>query len=209
MSTGIASKSSSPTSQRGAKTQERREQILSAADAHFRKFGYAETTVAELAKAIDVSPAYIHKLFGSKQGLGDAVVGKTLSDVATELRQVLHSSKPAATRLRLLYQTVVRRGTELFTNEEKLHDLAITACIEKWPAVQEHQAALLDIIRSLIAEGRELGEFERKTPIAETSSAVQQTLELFSQPLFLRQHSDDPELRAMGVADLVLRSLAY
>jgi hypothetical protein len=42
----------------------------------------------------------------------------------------------------------------------------------------------------------------------ETSLAVRQTLELFSQPLFLERSIDDPEGRAACVADLVLRSLA-
>lgn len=196
------------TGRRGLKGQERRTQMLEAADSYFRTVGYASTTVAELAKAIDISPAYIHKLFGSKQGLADAVCGMALAGIRAELGEIARSQRPTATRLRLMFQTVARRGAELFSLHPKLHELAVTACSEKWPAVQEHQTALLDLIRELIIEGRTLGEFERKTPLAETSLAVQQTLELFSMPLFLKQHSDDTEARAMCVADLVLRGLA-
>jgi AcrR family transcriptional regulator len=209
MSTAAATRPSVPSEPRGAKGLERRTQILTAADSHFRQFGFADTTLAELAKSIDVSTAYIHKLFGSKQGLAEAVCERELGRIADELREIAgNSAIAAATRLRLIFQAVARRGSELFFNNQKLHELAVTACVEKWSAVQQHQAELLVVVRELIAEGRNSGEFERKTPIVEVSLAVHQTLELFSQPIFLRQHFSNAEERARCVADLVLRSLA-
>jgi len=210
MSTAIEDRHSGAGSagQRGPAEHERREQILNAANAYFRNYGYVKTTVADLAQSIGLSKAYIYKFFESKQAIGEAVCRQALGGVADELRRIASGPKPAATRLRLIYQTVARRGAELCFNDRKLHDLAVTACVEKWQAILEHQAALLEIIRGLIVEGRESGEFERKTSIAETSLAVLQTLELFSQPLFLEQNIDDPEGRAACVADLVLRSLA-
>ncbi len=193
---------------RGPVEHQRRAQIMDAANTHFRTYGYAKTTVADLAKAIELSSAYIYKFFDSKQAIGEAVVRQALGEIAHELRQVAGGPKPAATRLGLIYQTVARRGMELCFNDRKIHDLAVTACTERWQPVREYQAALLAIIRGLLVEGRESGEFERKTPIAEVSLAIQQTLELFSQPLFLQQASDDPQERAERVANLVLRSLA-
>jgi AcrR family transcriptional regulator len=187
---------------------ERREQILAAANTYFRTYGYAKTTVSDLAQAIGLSTAYIYKFFDSKQAIGEAVVRQLLSVVTAELRVIVSGPKPAATRLRLLYIAVARLVAEDCLHDRKAHDLAVTACREKWQAVRDHQAALLDILRGLITEGRELGEFERKTPIAETSLAVHHTLELFSQPLFLEQNIDDPEGKAGSVANLVLRSLS-
>jgi AcrR family transcriptional regulator len=194
--------------QRGPVEHERRDQILDAANVHFRNYGYAKTTVADLAKAVGLSTAYIYKFFESKQAIGEAVCRQALGQVGDELREIANGSKPAASRLRLIYQTVARRGAELCFNDRKLHDLAVTACTERWQSVRDHQARLLEIIRGLLVEGRESGEFERKTPIAETSLAILQTLELFSQPLILEQNIDDPEGRAESVANLVLRSLA-
>ena len=118
------------------------------------------------------------------------------------------SDRSASTRLRLVFETAARRGAELCFNDRKLHDLAVTACNENWGSVVSHQAALLDVIRALVAEGRESGEFESKTPIAETTLAIQQILELFSKPTFLEQNIDDPEGRARNMANMVLRSLA-
>lgn len=193
---------------RGPVEHERRNQILEAANVHFRTYGYVKTTVADLAKAIGLSPAYIYKFFESKQAIGEAVCRQALGRVADELREIAREPKPAATRLRLTFQTVARRGAEVCFSDRKLHDLAVTACAENWQPIRDHQAALLEIIRGLLVEGRESGEFERKTPIAETSQAILQTLELFSQPLLLEQNIADPEGRAESVANLVLRSLA-
>jgi AcrR family transcriptional regulator len=198
----------SPPGQRGPVEHERRAQILEAANTYFRTYGYGKTTVADLAKAIGLSTAYIYKFFESKQAIGGAIAAQVLGGVALELREIVKLPKPAATRLRLVYQTVARRGAETCFTDRKLHDLAVIACTEKWEAIRDHQATLLDIIRELVAEGRESGEFERKTPIAETCLAILQTLELFSQPLFLEQNIDDPVGKAESVANLVLRSLA-
>lgn len=194
--------------QRGPVEHERRDQILYAAGEHFRSYGYTKTTVADLAKAIGLSTAYIYKFFASKQAIGEAICRRTMGQIADEARAIAASDRPAATRLRLVFQTVAKRGAELCFHDRKLHDLAVTACNENWSSVVGHQAALLEVIRTLVTEGRESGEFERKTPIAETCLAIQQILELFSKPVFLEQNIDDPEGRAVNVANMVLRSLA-
>jgi hypothetical protein len=66
---------------------------------------------------------------------------------------------------------------------------------------------MLDLIRELVAEGREKGEFERKTPFEETCRAILQTMEPFWHPRLLEEHLDDLEERATAMANLVLRSL--
>lgn len=201
-------RSPSPRGQRGPVEHERREQILEAANTYFRNFGYAKTTVADLAQAIGLSTAYIYKFFDSKQAIGEAICGEVLGAVADELREIAASRKPAASRLRLVYQTVARRGAETCFTERRLHDLAVTACTEQWQAVQDHLAALAEIVHALIVEGREAGEFERKTPIGEITRAIMLTLEMFAKPVLLDQNIDDPESKADSIANLVLRSLS-
>lgn len=198
----------SPTGQRGPVEHERRDQILNAADSYFRTYGYAKTTVADLAKEVGLSTAYIYKFFESKQAIGEAITRKVLGGLVAELREVARQPKPAAKRLRLIFQTVARRGAELCFTDRKIHELAVTACGEKWQSVREYEAALLDIIHGLVLEGREAAEFERKTPITETSQAIYQTLELFASPVLLERNLDDPEGKSEAVANLVLRSLA-
>jgi AcrR family transcriptional regulator len=199
---------SQPAGQRGPAAHERRTQILEAANAHFRTYGYEKTTVADLAKAIGVSGAYIYKFFDSKQSIGEAICAQSLGRIVDQLRLIVESPKPAAARLRLIYTTVARRGADLCFLDRRLHDLAVIACGEKWPVVAEYQTRLAKIVRGVISQGRRNGEFERKTSIAETSAAVMLTLDLFSFPTMLMHNIDDPEGKAMSVVNLVLRSLA-
>jgi AcrR family transcriptional regulator len=198
----------SPTGQRGPVEHERRDQILDAADSYFRTYGYTKTTVADLAKEVGLSTAYIYKFFESKQAIGEAITRKVLGSILAELREVAQRPKPAATRLRLIFQTVARRGADVCFSDRKIHELAVIACSERWQSVRDYEAALLDIIHGLVVDGREAGEFERKTPIAETSQAIYQTLELFANPTFLERSLDDPNGKSESVANLVLRSLA-
>ncbi len=197
-----------PSGQRGPVEHDRRRQILDAAHDHFKTYGYAKTTVGDLAKAIGLSPAYIYKFFESKQAIGEAAVREALSVVIVELQTIAAAAKPAATRLRLVYRTVAERGVELCFKDRKMFDLAVAACDEKWQAIADYQACLSGIIRTLVTEGREAGEFERKTPIAETTEAILMTLEIFARPTMLEQNLDDPIGRAENMANLVLRSLA-
>ena len=53
--------------QRGPSDHNVRDQIIVAANEHFAHFGYDKTTVADLAKAIGFSKAYVYKFFDSKQ----------------------------------------------------------------------------------------------------------------------------------------------
>ncbi|HET6608150.1 MAG TPA: TetR/AcrR family transcriptional regulator [Rhodopila sp.] len=194
--------------QRGPAEHERREQILKAADEHFRHYGYNKTTVADLAKAIGLSTAYIYKFFESKQAIGEAVCSVALGRISVDLRKIAQEPRPAADRLRLIYPRLASLSKELLFNERELHDLAANACTENWQAIHDHQAAILEIVRDIILQGREAGEFEKKTPIDEACRAIMQTLEPFWKPIFLEQNFDELEERALAVANLVLRSLA-
>jgi AcrR family transcriptional regulator len=196
-----------PLGHRGPVKHERREQIVKAANEHFRRYGYNKTTVADLANAIGLSTAYIYKFFESKQAIGEAVCAASLGEIASDLRKIARQPKSAAERLRAMYQSVTRQSAELYFNERKLHEIVITACSEKWRPVREREEAMLELIRELVTEGREKGEFERKTPLEETCRAILQTMEPFWHPRLLEEHLDDLDERAAAMANLVLRSL--
>src|SRR5258708_38300541 len=59
--------------QRGPADHKRRQQILQAADEHFRLYGYRKTTLADIAKSIHLSTPYIYKFFDSKQAIAEAM----------------------------------------------------------------------------------------------------------------------------------------
>src|SRR6185369_17973098 len=109
---------SQATGQRGPVEHERREQIIRAADEHFRRYGYNKTTVADLAKAIGVSGAYVYRFFESKQAIGEAVCSMTLGRIDARLMEIATDPQVTATnRLRALYRCLAEKGIELFFKE--------------------------------------------------------------------------------------------
>src|ERR1700761_29681 len=95
--------------QRGPADHERREQIIAAADEHFRHYGYGKTTVADLARSIGLSSAYIYKFFESKQAIGQAVCQQILAEIIVEITALAEERTPASDRLRRIFQTLARR----------------------------------------------------------------------------------------------------
>ena len=196
--------------QRGPAEHERRQQILEAADAHFRRYGYNKTTVADLAKAIGVSAGYVYRFFESKQAIGEAVCTMTLARIDDELLAIASDSKrPAATRLRGIYENLAKRGIELFFNERKLHDLVVVAVESRWSSVMRHKDVMLEAAQRVVDNGRASGEFERETPRDEICRAIFETLEPFAHPMLLElKEPAELEASVVAVSNLVLRSLA-
>jgi hypothetical protein len=72
-------------------------------------------------------------------------------------------------------------------------------------AYEDHLRATL---AKILREGRESGEFERKTPLDETTAATFLVMQPYSNPLFLEHTLDEAEGAAAQLASLILRSLA-
>jgi hypothetical protein len=79
---------------------------------------------------------------------------------------------------------------------------------EKWRATKNHEAAVQDVIRRVLSDGREAGEFERKTPIDETCRAIFLTMLPFWHAIILQERLEQLDEDTTLAANLVLRSLA-
>ncbi len=196
------------TGQRGPAEHERREQIIAAADVHFRHYGYSKTTVADLAKAIGLSTAYIYKFFDSKRAIGEATCDRCLTGILDKVTAIADAPLPASERLRRVFLELTRQAAELLFHDRKMHDIVAFALSERWTSVEKHETALRAVIRRIVQDGRESGEFERKTPMEETCRAIALALEPIKMPPLLERRFDTLEEDAALLAGLVLRSLA-
>ena len=194
--------------QRGPADHNIREQIIAAAYEHFAHYGYGKTTVSDLAKAIGFSKAYIYKFFDSKQAIGEAICSQFLSDILAVLEEKVPSGRSATEKFRILVGTVTDTGASLFFSERKLYDIAIHSCTEKWPSSLSYVENIEQILARIILEGRESGEFERKTPLDETCRAILGAMKPFVNPVMLQYNLDDLQREKNEVISLVLRSLA-
>jgi AcrR family transcriptional regulator len=192
---------------RGPSDHSVRDQIVEAATEHFSHYGYEKTTVSDLAKVIGFSKAYIYKFFDSKQAIGEVICSNRLSAIMQAVDQTLVEAPTASEKLRRMFRALVEAGSDLFFRDRKLYDIAAAAAGEQWPSARRHEERIQHLILQIVREGREAGEFERKTPLDETANAIYLVMRPYINPLLLQHNLDLAEEAAACLSRLILRSL--
>src|SRR5579864_2119652 len=193
--------------QRGPAEHKRRQQILQAADEHFRLYGYRKTTLADIAKSIHLSTPYIYKFFDSKQAIGEAMCWHCLSAVLSQIEESMSGTNSPVEKLRRIFTSLESIAWQLLSEQPKIHELVSASFEENWESVGRFREGLVEVIRKVVMQGRKAGEFERKTPLDETSRAIARMTELFYNPSFLKQTGKSQKEEALAVANVAVRSL--
>jgi AcrR family transcriptional regulator len=193
---------------RGPSDHDVRTQIVEAATEHFGHYGYEKTTVSDLAKAIGFSKAYIYKFFDSKQAIGEVICSNCLNTIMKAVDEAMSAAPTASERLRQTFRALVDAGSNLFFHERKLYDIAAAAASGPWPSVRAYEAHVKQLITQIIVEGRDSGEFERKTPLDEITNAIYLVMRPYVDPLLLQHNLDLAAEATAQLSSLILRSLA-
>ncbi len=200
--------SSTDNPTRGPAEHAVRDQIVEAANECFARYGYAKTTVADLAREIGFSKAYIYRFFESKQAIGEAICSSRLERIVTETRAEIDNASSATEQFRRMFRSLTALSVELFFHDRKIYDIATHSAAEQWSSSVAYKDTLKAMLLEIIKSGRENGEFERKTPLDETCRAIFYAMRPFVDPLHL-EHSIDLQPDAQtDVANLILRSLS-
>ncbi|MGI8491044.1 TetR/AcrR family transcriptional regulator [Pectobacterium sp. S5] len=185
-----------------------RDQVVEAAKAHFGHFGYEKTTVSDLAKAIGFSKAYIYKFFDSKQAIGEVICASRLAMIMDIVNSAIADAPTASEKLRRLFRSLTEAGSDLFFHDRKLYDIAAVASRDRWPSAAAHEERLRQLIQHILLEGRQSGEFERKTPLDEAADAVYLVMRPYIVPAQLQYNLDEAASAAVLLSSLILRSLS-
>ncbi|MBR8066820.1 TetR/AcrR family transcriptional regulator [Burkholderia ambifaria] len=199
---------SSPAPARGPADHDVRDQIVVAATEHFSRYGYEKTTVSDLAKAIGFSKAYIYKFFESKQAIGEMICANCLHEIETEVRAAVAEAELPTEKLRRMFKVFTEASLRLFFRDRKLYDIAASAATGNWQSVQAYEARVQKLLQDVLQEGRQNGEFERKTPLDETAMAIYLVMRPYLNPLLLQYNLDTTDAAPAQLSNLVLRSLA-
>jgi AcrR family transcriptional regulator len=185
-----------------------RDQIVAAATEHFSRYGYEKTTVSDLAKAIGFSKAYIYKFFESKQAIGEMICVNCLREIENEVTTAVAETDLPPEKLRRIFKVFTDASLRLFFRDRKLYDIAASAATENWKAVQAYEARVQKLLQEVLQEGRQSGDFERKTPLDETAMAIYLVLRPYLNPLLLQCNRDTTDVAPAQLSSLVLRSLS-
>ena len=193
--------------QRGPVDHKRRQQILQAADEHFRLYGYRKTTLADIAKSIHLSTPYIYKFFDSKQAIGEAMCWHCLGAALSEIDESIEQSKSPVEKLRRVFLGLEAITWRLLSEQRKIHEMVSVSFEENWESISRFREGIYETIRKIVIQGRESGDFERKTPLEETCRAIARMTELFYHPTLLDQAGNSQQEEALAVANVAIRSL--
>ncbi len=146
--------------------------ILDAAEELFRRVGYAKTAVADIARALGMSPANIYRFFPSKAAINEAICEKHFDEVHGLLRAIMIEDRPAAERIERFILELHRYNKTRCVSERRLHDMVQAGIDENWAAVERHIAALHEMIAGLVADGIARGEFAGRVDPVDAANAI-------------------------------------
>ena len=143
-----------------AARQENVVRILDAAERVFRLYGYAKTTVADIAKELGMSTANIYRFFGSKVEIHQALCSRMLNASYEMALACAALPVSAEQRLREYAMGQYRFTVETMMDSEKVHEMVIIAIERDWHVIDQYIDRLEIILRDIIAEGMASGEFK-------------------------------------------------
>ena len=197
------------SSRRPQSTDKTVARILDAAEEQFRRMGYAKTAVADIARALGMSPANIYRFFSSKAAINEAICEKHFAEVHGILRAVMDEDRPAAERLERFILELHRYNKTRCVSERRLHEMVAAGMEENWAAVERHIAALHEMIAALVADGVARGEFAPDVEPVDAANAVCTACTGVLHPAIIAQFAHkDLEADARRVVRYLIAALA-
>jgi AcrR family transcriptional regulator len=205
--TDSANPNEPPFASRGPEEHHLRDRIVDTAGALFDHFGYEKTAVADIAREVGISTAYVYKFFDSKAAIGEAVVSGKLGQLDAGLWAVARGRGSATSRFYKTFDVLLAASRERFMKSKRLHDLAIFATRERWPGVARHKLEMKNIFRHILMDWQAENPAARGNP-EEDASAIVDGLYLLAHPIILAEMiNEDLELRARRLAAFFARAV--
>jgi AcrR family transcriptional regulator len=184
-----------------------RERILAVAERLFREIGYQKTTVADIAKALRMSPANVYRFFDSKKAIHEGVARGLMGGVEDAAEAIATRPGSAAYRLRELMTTIHRMNSERYVGDSKLHEMVEVAMEESWEVCVAHMDRITQAIGSVIAQGAASGEFQAPdVPLAAMCTCT--AMMRFFHPQMIAQCATKPGPSLDQMIDFVIAGLA-
>ena len=133
--------------------------ILDGAERVFRQYGYAKTTVADIARELGMSPANIYRFFPSKAAIHSALADRIVAEAEIQALHVARLPLPAAQRLRTFVVERYKSTVAVMLQDRKVHDMVTVAIEEQWDVVERHLERISGIVEMIIKDGMANGEF--------------------------------------------------
>ncbi len=183
-----------------------RTRIMQTAERLFREIGYQKTTVADIAKALRMSPANVYRFFDSKKAINEAVAETLMRQVEDAIDEIAQGGGTAEARLRHMILTMHEMNEGLYTQDHRMHEMVERALDESWQVVEGHIHRKSAIFERVVHEGMDRGEFPPGDPFL-VSQCAQMAMMRFFHPLLLVQCAGVPGPTVHQLTDFVMAAL--
>jgi len=178
--------------ERDSKEKETHNLIVEVAERLFRQIGFQKTTVADIARELQMSPANIYRFFAAKSEISEAVCMDLLGKIEAETEKIAASRSTAIQRIRNLIGAVKKTHHKQYMFDRKLHDLIEAAIAENWAVMRRHNEHMAAILEQIIASGMASGEFP-PGDAALAARLVNTACLRFSHPRLIVEYEEEPE----------------
>ncbi|HEY8565963.1 MAG TPA: TetR family transcriptional regulator [Beijerinckiaceae bacterium] len=183
-----------------------RQRIMEVAERLFREIGYQKTTVADIAKALRMSPANVYRFFESKKAINEAVAERLMREVEGAISAIADRRGPAPARLAEMIATMHQMNASLYTHDLRMYEMVEAAMSESWQVVHGHIERKGEIFTRVVADGIARGEFKAKDALT-ASRCVQCAVIRFFHPMLIVQCAHEPGPTLDEITDFVLSAL--
>jgi AcrR family transcriptional regulator len=185
-----------------------RARILAAAEKRFKHFGFAKTTIVDIAGDCAMSHANVYRFFRNKTEIVDAIAVGWLAKSERVCAEVAARPLPASRRLVDYVLELHRWKRREHLRGSRTHELLTLASYNGRPFARAHLDALARILAGIVEDGNRLGEFAVADPPA-LARAIQDATIKFCHPRLVEQHQDEPlEDQARNVMKVILAGMS-
>jgi AcrR family transcriptional regulator len=191
------------------KPDDTRARIMEAAEALFRRLGFAKTAVADIAAELKMSPANVYRFFPSKNAIIEAICQRCLAECEERAWAVARSRGSAAERSERLVLEILAYHKENHLTDQRVNDMVLAAIELSWGAIRAHKEHIRMVLEAILREGIERGEFEPVDP-REVSRLMMISLIQFCHPVLVAQYLQDQgdlEADASATVRFLLRAI--
>jgi len=180
--------------------------IVEIAERLFGQMGFQKTTVADIARALHMSPANVYRFFSAKAEIDEAVGRRLLREVEVAVDDTAKHFGSASYKLRESIVAIERINTRRFAANPKLHELVETALNENWPIVRQHTEKIEKSLTEIVSQGKRDGEWHVEDDDL-AAMLVRSACLRFCHPRLLVECFPEPEPTVDQMVDFCLAAL--
>ncbi|MEP1142223.1 MAG: TetR/AcrR family transcriptional regulator [Henriciella sp.] len=186
-----------------------REQILHAAMERIMHYGYAKTTMAEIARDCGMSAGNIYRFFASKIDIAEAMARKLNMEINAKNAALVRSQASASEKMRLFHHTSLRTTFEKLDKDAKILEVAEVLAHERPTFANEEMAQERVYLVQILEQGSAEGVFAPMDNPHFIAEMMQSATMKFRYPqLWSRLTLPKLERELDGVMDILLAGLS-